>query len=106
MLIVISMAHHTPEHRTIDEEPSEEQGTTEGPTGEVEQPKHQEISRHHTPQESATTQGIPVLIPYPALRTTPVYYHQPVQYIPIYQEHPAARQGIGGGLQANLGPFR
>merc|ERR1712203_1050806 len=62
-------------------------------------------SRHHAHQASNQAQGIPVLIPYPALRSTPAYYHQPIQYVPIFQEYPAARQGVGGGLQANLGPL-
>ena len=106
VLVAISKAHHTPQHRTIEDDLPEEQETTDNPTGDPEQPKPAEISRHHAHQESTPAQGIPVLIPYPALRAKPVYYHQPIQYVPVYQEYPSARQGIGGGFQANLGPLK
>merc|ERR1712223_1196942 len=102
----MSLAHHTPEHRTIDEEPQEEQDTIPEETIPAETEDSENVaSRHHVHQESNQAQGIPILIPYPALRTTPVYYHQPIQYVPIFQEYPSARQGVGGGLQANLGPL-
>merc|ERR1712109_112000 len=97
----MSLAHHTPEHRTIDEEPQEEQDTIPAETEDSENV----ASRHHVHQASNQAQGIPVLIPYPALRSPPAYYHQPIQYVPIFHEYPSARQGVGGGLQANLGPL-
>merc|ERR1712165_550707 len=100
----MSLAHHTPEHRTIDEESQEEQDTSPTETIPVETEDSENVaSRHHAHQASNQVQGIPVLVPYPALRSTPVYY-QPIQYVPIFQEYPSARQGVGGGLQANLGP--
>jgi len=104
----MSLAHHTPEHRTIDENPQEEQ--EDKPIGNETIPADTEesenvASRHHAHQASNQAQGIPVLIPYPALRSTPVYYPHPIQYVPIFQEYPSARQGVGGGLQANLGPL-
>ena len=103
----MSLAHHTPEHRTIDEEPQEEQDTIPDETIPAETQDSENVaSRHHAHQASNQAQGIPVLIPYPALRATPAYYHQPIQYVPIFQEYPSARQGVGGGLQANLGPLR
>ena len=103
----MSLAHHTPEHRTIDEEPQEEQDTIPEETIPAETQDSENVaSRHHAHQTSNQAQGIPVLIPYPVLRTTPAYYHQPIQYVPIFQEYPSARQGVGGGLQANLGPLR
>merc|ERR1712223_120974 len=102
----MSLAHHTPEHRTIDEEPQEEQDTIQKETIPAETEDSENVaSSHHAHQESNQPQGIPVLIPYPALRSTPVYYHHPIQYVPIFQEYPSARQGVGGGLQANLGPL-
>merc|ERR1711899_355952 len=102
----MSLAHHTPEHRTIDEDPQEEQeDTIPTETIPVETEDSENVaSRHHAHQASNQVQGIPVLVPYPALRSTPVY-HQPIQYVPIFQEYPSARQGVGGGLQANLGPL-
>merc|ERR1712109_324914 len=102
----MSLAHHTPEHRTIDEEPQEEQDTIPEETIPAETQDSENVaSRHHVHEASNQAQGIPVLIPYPALRSTPAYYHQPIQYVPIFQEYPSARQGVGGGLQANLGPL-
>merc|ERR1712223_441995 len=102
----MSLAHHTPEHRTIDEEPQEEQDTIPEETIPAETEETENVaSRHHVHEASNQAQGIPVLIPYPALRATPAYYHQPIQYVPIFQEYPSARQGVGGGLQANLGPL-
>lgn len=103
---MISRAHHTKEHRSVDEDLPEDQETTDIPTGETDKPTPAETSRHHAPQASVPAQGIPVLVPYPAIRANPVYYHQPIQYVPVYQEYPSARQGIGGGLQANLGPLK
>merc|ERR1712223_282941 len=102
----MSLAHHTPEHRTIDEEPQEEQDTIPEETIPAETEDSENVaSRHHVYQASNQAQGIPILIPYPALRSTPAYYHQPIHYVPIFQEYPSARQGVGGGLQANLGPL-
>ena len=115
----ISTAHHTPQHRTIDTDTSTNTDTTDTDTtilddreeeqdtdqGETETPKNVE-SRHHNPQVASTSQGVPVLIPYPVLRSTPTYYHQPIQYVPILHEYPTARQGVGGGASAHLGPIR
>ena len=105
MIVAISRAHHTPQHRTIEDDLPEDQETTDIPTGEPDEPKPAETSRHHAPQTPIPAQGF-TLVPYPALRAKPVYYHQPIQYVPVYQEYPSARQGIGGGLQANLGPLK
>jgi len=104
VIVAISRAHHTPQHRTIEDDLPEDQETTDIPTGEPDEPKPAETSRHHAPQTPIPAQGF-TLVPYPALRAKPVYYHQPIQYVPVYQEYPSARQGIGGGLQANLGPL-
>ena len=112
----ISTAHHTPQHRTIDTDtgtntdtdkpvPDDTEGEQDTEQGETENPKNVE-SRHHNPQGPGTSQGVPVLIPYPVLRSTPAYYHQPIQYIPILHEYPTARQGVGGGVSAHIGPLR
>ena len=114
--MAISTAHHTPQHRTIDTDtdtatdidkptPEETEDGTDGDQEETETPKNVE-SRHHNHQVSSASQSVPVLIPYPALRSTPAYYHQPIQYVPIFQEYPTARQQVGGGVSANLGPLR
>jgi len=103
--LTVAYPHHTEKHLEIDNTDDETQ-TTETKTPTITDALE---SRHHVATQGLQATAVPVLIPYPVSRSQALpsqYSNLPnIQYLPVYQEHPAARQGVGGGLSANVGPF-
>ena len=102
--VAIATSHHTEKHvedteDTGSELPEEQEDT-------IDQINTLQSRHHIAPSTRQQAQKVPVLIPYTTLRSQAAYPTQQIQYVPVYQEFPTARQGIGGGANANLGPLR
>ena len=104
ILLAATAAHHEEKH--LEEEEDADEIIPKGQETESLLQNLQVVaqSRHHTPPTTIPNQATAILMPYPALRSPP--HHFPaIQYVPVFPQYPAARQGLGGGVSGNLGPL-
>ena len=104
IIVAISAAHHTAKHiEDTEDKDTQLPEEDEGPSPESDTPQ---LRHHIVPLALQQAQPLPIFLPYPALRSQPAYSGRNIQYVPVYQDYPTARQGVGGGVTANVGPLR